>query len=63
MLDILWNLVRHGSTSGALMHGRPPAGPAIAVSFVLVAIACSFAGLCYAELASMIPVPGSSGGT
>ncbi len=60
MLDILWNLVRHGSTSGALMHGRPPAGPAIAVSFVLVAIACSFAGLCYAELASMIPVAGSA---
>jgi APA family basic amino acid/polyamine antiporter len=42
------------------MHGRPPAGPAIAVSFVLVAIACSFAGLCYAELASMIPVSGSA---
>ena len=42
------------------MHGRPPAGPAIAVSFILVAIACSFAGLCYAELASMIPVSGSA---
>ena len=60
VLDILWNLARHGSASGALMHGRPPAGPAIAVSFVLVAIACSFAGLCYAELASMIPVAGSA---
>jgi basic amino acid/polyamine antiporter, APA family len=42
------------------MHGRPPAGPAIAISFLLVAIACSFAGLCYAELASMIPIAGSA---
>ena len=60
VLDILWNLARYGNIHGALMHGRPPAGPAIAVSFVLVAIACSFAGLCYAELASMIPVSGSA---
>ena len=43
-----------------LMHGRPPAGPAIAISFLLVAVACSFAGLCYAELASMIPIAGSA---
>ncbi|HSS98918.1 MAG TPA: amino acid permease [Terriglobales bacterium] len=42
------------------MHGRPAAGPSIAVSFLLVAIACSFAGLCYAELASMIPIAGSA---
>jgi len=42
------------------MHGRPPAGPGIALSFILVAIACSFAGLCYAELASMIPIAGSA---
>jgi len=42
------------------MHGRPPAGPAIAISFMLVAVACSFAGLCYAELASMIPIAGSA---
>ena len=60
VLDILWNLARYGNIHGALMHGRPPAGPAIAVSFVLVAIACSFAGLCYAELASMIPQAGSA---
>lgn len=40
--------------------GRPGAGPAIALSFVLVAIACAFAGLCYAELAAMIPIAGSA---
>ncbi|HZT69517.1 MAG TPA: amino acid permease [Terriglobia bacterium] len=40
--------------------GRPGAGPAIALSFFLVAIACGLAGLCYAELASMIPIAGSA---
>ena len=40
--------------------GRPGAGPAIAISFLLVAFACSFAALCYAELASMIPIAGSA---
>lgn len=59
-MDLLWNLIHHGSTANVLMHGRPPAGPAIAISFILVAIACSFAGLCYAELASMIPIAGSA---
>ena len=60
VLDLIANFLRTGSTAGALMHGRPPAGPSIAISFFLVAIACSFAGLCYAELASMIPVAGSA---
>jgi basic amino acid/polyamine antiporter, APA family len=60
VLDLLINFFQHGDFSGALLHGRPPAGPAIALSFVLVAIACSFAGLCYAELASMIPISGSA---
>src|SRR5207253_305744 len=60
VLDLLVNFLRTGSTAGALMHGRPPAGPGIAISFLLVAIACSFAGLCYAELASMIPIAGSA---
>ena len=59
-LDVIVNFLRTGSTAGALMHGRPPAGPSIAISFFLVAIACSFAGLCYAELASMIPIAGSA---
>ena len=40
--------------------GRPGAGPSIALSFFLVAIACALAGLCYAELASMIPIAGSA---
>src|SRR5713226_1262159 len=60
VMDLIFNLVQHGNVSGALMHGRPAAGPAIAISFILVAIACSFAGLCYAELASMIPIAGSA---
>jgi APA family basic amino acid/polyamine antiporter len=60
VLDLLINLFQHGDFSGALLHGRPPAGPAIALSFILVAFACSFAGLCYAELASMIPIAGSA---
>jgi APA family basic amino acid/polyamine antiporter len=60
VLDVFQNLFAHGNLSGVLMHGRPPAGPAIAISFLLVAIACGFAGLCYAELASMIPIAGSA---
>jgi basic amino acid/polyamine antiporter, APA family len=36
------------------------AGPAVLVSFVFAALACLFAGLCYAEFASMIPVSGSA---
>jgi len=36
------------------------AGPALVVSFVLVAIACGFAALCYAEFAAMVPVAGSA---
>ena len=40
--------------------GRSGAGPAIAISFVVAGFACAFAALCYAELASMIPVSGSA---
>lgn len=36
------------------------AGPAVALSFVVSALACAFAGLCYAEFAAMIPIAGSA---
>ncbi len=36
------------------------AGPAIVLSFIISGIACAFAGLCYAEFASMIPISGSA---
>src|SRR6266567_1884843 len=36
------------------------AGPAVILSFVFAAIGCVFAGLCYAEFSSMIPVAGSA---
>jgi APA family basic amino acid/polyamine antiporter len=48
-------VLHHGQVAG-----RPGAGPALALSMVLVAIVCCFTGLCYAELASMIPIAGSA---
>jgi APA family basic amino acid/polyamine antiporter len=48
-------LVKHAATTG-----RPGAGPALALSLVLVATVCAFTALCYAELASMIPIAGSA---
>ena len=36
------------------------AGPALVLSMIIAAVACALAGLCYAELASMIPVAGSA---
>jgi APA family basic amino acid/polyamine antiporter len=55
LLDLLIN-----GTESLAKIGRPGAGPGISLSFILVAIACSFAALCYAELASMIPIAGSA---
>ncbi len=40
--------------------GRPGAGPGISLSFFVTAFVCGFAALCYAELASMIPIAGSA---
>jgi APA family basic amino acid/polyamine antiporter len=39
---------------------RPGAGPALVLSFVITAVACGFAALCYAEFAAMIPISGSA---
>ena len=36
------------------------AGPAVTLSFIVAALGCAFAGLCYAEFASMIPIAGSA---
>ncbi|MGZ3445944.1 MAG: amino acid permease, partial [Myxococcaceae bacterium] len=36
------------------------AGPALVLSYIVVALACGFAALCYAEMASMVPVAGSA---
>src|SRR5436190_19118669 len=36
------------------------AGPAVIVSYIVAGIGCAFAGLCYAEFASMIPIAGSA---
>ena len=41
-------------------HLRPGAGPAIVLSFLLTAITCGFAALCYAEFAAMVPISGSA---
>src|SRR6516162_11357884 len=36
------------------------AGPSVTLGFVVAAVGCAFAGLCYAELSSMIPIAGSA---
>jgi APA family basic amino acid/polyamine antiporter len=57
VIDLVIGLL-HGHVG--LVAGRPGAGPALALSLILVAIVCCFTGLCYAELASMIPIAGSA---
>ena len=53
------NFIQSWITHSDLVLGRAGAGPAV-FSFIVAAIACGFAALCYAELASMIPVSGSA---
>jgi len=63
-----WNLISLGigciiGTGIFVMTGTAAAnhaGPAIMLSFIFTGIACAFVGLCYAELASAIPVSGSA---
>src|SRR4051795_6301840 len=47
-------------TAAAGGGGHIGAGPALILSYVLTAVACGFAALCYAEMASMIPIAGSA---
>jgi APA family basic amino acid/polyamine antiporter len=55
----VWDLLTQGAQALSV-KGRPGAGPGISLSFLLTALACGFAALCYAELASMIPIAGSA---
>jgi APA family basic amino acid/polyamine antiporter len=51
------------SSTGQMAAGgpdHPGAGPALALSYVLTAVACGFSALCYAEIAAMVPVAGSA---
>src|SRR5256886_11585155 len=54
------NFISAWLSGSPLQLGRAGAGPAIVISFLVAAIACAFAALCYAEMASMIPVSGSA---
>lgn len=53
----IFSTVGTAAAGGAAHVG---AGPALVISFLVVAVACGFAGLCYAEFASMVPVSGSA---
>jgi basic amino acid/polyamine antiporter, APA family len=48
------------AAAGDPLAGRPGAGPSLMLSFVITAIVCGFTALCYAELASMVPISGSA---
>jgi APA family basic amino acid/polyamine antiporter len=47
-------------TAAAGDLNRPGAGPSLMLSFVITAIVCAFTALCYAEMASMVPISGSA---
>lgn len=46
------------AAAGTATH--PGAGPAVTICYILVAVACGFSALCYAEFASFIPIAGSA---
>jgi len=48
------------AAAGNIMDGRMGAGPGLVISILIVAVACLFTALAYAEMASMIPVSGSA---
>jgi APA family basic amino acid/polyamine antiporter len=48
------------AAAGDTVAGRPGAGPSLMLSFAITAIVCGFTALCYAELASMVPISGSA---
>ncbi|MEY2438653.1 MAG: basic amino acid/polyamine antiporter, family [Verrucomicrobiota bacterium] len=54
------NFIQSWISHAPIVFGRPGAGPAVICSFIIAAVACGFAALCYAELAAMIPVSGSA---
>src|SRR6266404_5914378 len=54
------NFIQAWLSGADVILGRNGAGPAITISFMVAGLACGFAALCYAELASMIPVSGSA---
>ena len=54
------NFIQAWLSGADVMLGRAGAGPALPISLFVAALACGFAALCYAELASMIPVSGSA---
>src|SRR5438045_4237713 len=54
------NFIQAWLMNSELLLGRPGAGPAVVFSFIVAATACGFAALCYAELASIVPVSGSA---
>jgi APA family basic amino acid/polyamine antiporter len=48
------------AAAGDAAAGRPGAGPSLMLSFMITAVVCGFTALCYAELASMVPISGSA---
>src|SRR5688572_24318040 len=53
----LFSSIKDMITGTAVLQG---AGPAVVISYLLTAMACGFAALCYAEIAAMVPVSGSA---